>query len=72
MEQNSQIIEELRKEQEEDIRQLALQTLEELYCMNCFQLHEHCTCMNNEIGVSPPIKEKPVYDRIRMILNRLI
>ena len=49
------------KEQEEDIRQLALQTLEELYCMNCFQLHENCTCMNNEIGVSSPIKEKPVW-----------
>ena len=48
------------KEQEEEILRLALQTLEELYCMNCFQLHTVCTCKNNETGVQQPLREKPV------------
>lgn len=36
-----------KKAQEEETRRLAVKTLEELYCMNCFQLHEQCQCVHS-------------------------
>ena len=39
------------KRMEEEARKLALDALKELYCMNCFQLHTECHCVqkiNNE------------------------
>lgn len=35
------------KAEEEETRRLAVKTLEELYCMNCFQLHSECQCVKH-------------------------
>ena len=45
------------KKMEEEARKLALVALEELYCMNCFQLHDECHCVNKTN--SPTQSESP-------------
>ena len=45
------------KAQEEETRRLAVKTLEELYCMNCFQLREQCQCVHSRETETPKKEE---------------
>ena len=45
------------KKMEEEARKLALVALEELYCMNCFQLHDDCHCVNKVNSPTQPQSE---------------
>ena len=49
---------------EEEARRLAVKTLEELYCMNCFQLREQCHC-NQDHSNETPQKETDVWEEQR-------
>ena len=49
---------------EEEARRLAVKTLEELYCMNCFQLREQCHC-NQDHSSETPQKETDVWEEQR-------
>lgn len=48
------------KAQEEENRRIALEALEEHYCMNCFQAKSECVCSEVELRLTRPESPKPV------------